>query len=587
MAASFSHAAQHLSQLLISHFLLIWMLLLVLVPVCGLLASSLWQPILSRTSPVGESTGKLESPRPLTLADGIAAAGFAIFLILYIVVIFYKEDFAYYDNDQLTDFSLRGRNFPPPIWPDAGRFFPLGFQEFNVLALITKSLAGFHTLAVIQLVILLLAIMAVLDGFKPFHRVLILMLAMLAPSFMIPFTELIYPERNVLFWLAIMVWCLYSHSKTKASIYFIGCLIATHFALYYKETVVVFVVACAVTRILLESHAGRAAGHSWRELARENSLSLGMLAVSGIYGVLFLATMLPHGNPSYLGAHRQALGSVLLAYAQTDWLPLVLFAVFIIRVQRFIFSDGELDPLWESLAVGALGYFAVVLALRLVSAYYMAPVDLIAVLYTARSSLAWLSKPTRLRVSIVAAVFTCILFQNLAYSSFRMIERKNVIAVKKQFADFLRSYQWETNTLELFFPYASQYHLMGLSAYLRYRGFPLVGQSAPSGGAGPRLLIEGPQDFLHNRCVDYRDYACTHADRPGEGALIVVLPDDTVSMRDVENISKASALLLSIKACEVCTRDGSWFRKLHAISAEFSESQLPQHWLQLHVFKKT
>jgi hypothetical protein len=525
-------------------------------------------------------------PRQLTLEDGIAGIVFALFLTLYVVAIFYKEDFAYFDNDNLTDFSVQGRSFSPPIWPDAGRFFPLGLQEFNVLALFTKSPAGFHSFAVAQLIILLLALVAILNEYKVTYRALILMAAMLAPSFVISFTGLIYPERNILFWLAIMVLCLYGHSKTNASIYFVGCLIATHFALYYKETVVVFMVAYAVTRLLLEGYIGRRAGHSWQEFARRNSLSLGMLAVSGIYAVLFLATMLPHTNVAYLAEHREPLSSVLLVYVQTDWLPLILLVVFIIRFQRFMFSGGELDPLWDSLAVGALGYFLVVIALGLVSGYFTAPVDLIALLYVARVSLAWLLKPTRVRVSIVAIAFTCVLLHNVAYSSFRMMERKNLIAIKTQFADFLRSYQSETATIELFFPYASRFHLMGISSYLRYRGFHLVGQAVTSNVAAPRVLIEGREEFSHGRCVDYRDYLCTHVDSPGDGALIVVLPEDNASMNDVENIGKDSVLLFSVRACEVCTRHRSWFGWLHTITPEFATGQLPEHWLQLHVFKK-
>jgi hypothetical protein len=250
-------------------------------------------------------------------------------------------------------------------------------------------------------------------------------------------------------------------------------------------------------------------------------------------------------------------------------------------------SGGEMDPLWESLAAGALGYFFVIIALGLVSGYYMAPVDLVALLYLARVSLAWLLNPTRVRVSIVAIAFTCIMLHNVAYSSFRMIERKNLIAATKEFADFLGDYHSQTDTLELFFPYASQYHLMEISSYLRYRGFHLVGQPVSNNVASPRLLIEGREAFPYGQCVDFRGYSCAHADSPGGGALIVVLPEDNASTRDVENAGKDSNLVFSVKACEVCTRYASWFRVLHAISPEFSTSPLPEHWLQLHVFKKT
>jgi hypothetical protein len=585
MASSVYHAAHHLPHLLTSHFLLVWLLVLILVLVCGLLVSDPRHPIFSSISPKKVPVGRKRFPWRPTLTDGITAIAFALFVMLYVMAIFYKEDFAYYDNDQLTDYSVQGTSFPPPIWPNAGRFFPLGLQEFNVLSIFTKSPAGFHSFAVAQLMILILALLAVLNEYKIIYRTLILMAAMVAPSFVISFTGLIYTERNILFWLAIIVLCLYGHSKTKDAVYFVGCLVATHFALYYKETVVIFVVAYAGTRLLLESHFGRRAGRPWKELARENSLALGMLAVSGIYAALFLVTMLPHRNLSYVVEHREALSSVLLTYMQTDWMPAILLAVFLFRIQRWVFSGDELDPLWESLAVGALAYFFAVIALGLVSGYYLAPVDLIALLYVARVSLAWLSKPTRARFAVVAIAFVCILLHNAAYSSFRIVERKTVIRNMSEFSEFLKRYLPTSNnsSVELFFPHANGYRLMELSAYLKYKGFRLVGQTVTVPDPGPHLVVEGRESFTNYRCVDYRDYACIHVESAAAGALVIVLPDDQVSMNDVENIGKDREPLLSLKAPGIFTR--KWFRSLHAISPEFSTSQLPEHWLRLDVFK--
>lgn len=158
---------------------------------------------------------------------------FVLFTALFIAIIFYKEDFNYYDDDQLTDFSFQGRMFPPWIMPDMGRFVPIWLQEFNILALITKSPAGFHSFAVTQLLVLVLVLFAVFKELKFFYRVLTVIAVMLVPSVVISFTGLMPCERNILFWLAILVFCIHSYSRTKAPIYFAGCLIATQFALYY------------------------------------------------------------------------------------------------------------------------------------------------------------------------------------------------------------------------------------------------------------------------------------------------------------------------------------------------------------------
>jgi len=251
-----------------------------------------------------------------------------------------------------------------------------------------------------------------------------------------------------------------------------------------------------------------------------------------------------------------------------------------------LLSIDELDALWEPLAAGAVGYFFAVFALGLYSGYYTAPVDLIAVLYTGRLALAWIAQPARARVFVVATVFLILMLHNAAYSAFRVMETKSLIAVKEQLADYLKSHAGETDRIELFFPYATRFHLMGISSYLNYRGIQIAGHKAASTAAGPGVVIEGRGEYPLDRCVDYRTYVCRHVDSPGEGAWIVVMPDDDASMADVEHAGQGSALLFSAEACGMCEREGSWFRRLHAVSQEYWNRPLPGHWLQLHVFKK-
>jgi hypothetical protein len=187
----------------------------------------------------------------------------------------------------------------------------------------------------------------------------------------------------------------------------------------------------------------------------------------------------------------------------------------------------------------------------------------------------------------VAIVFLFVLVHDIAYSSFRMVERKGVITAKSQFADFMNSYlaTEKGRNVELFFPYSDGYHIMGLSSYLRYRGFPLQGQRDGADETVTRLVMASRENFDDSRCVNYRDYACIHTDRPAPGALIVILPDDDIAMSDAQRIAKNSDLVFSANACAACSKPNSWFRSLHAISAEFSVKPLPEHWLRLDVYQ--
>ncbi len=581
-----SQLLDHAYHVFASHFFLVWAFFLLLIVVCGLWCSGYRESLWSTSS--SEGSAEPAGNRQFSATDGVSAVLLVAFLVGYLFLIFYKEDFAYYDDDMLTDFSLQGKNFPAPIWPGTGRFYPLADQEFNLLKFVTRTPVGYHALVAAQFVVFVVILFFALREFRVRYRALIVLLAVVAPSFVIPFTGFVYPERNLVFWLVILVLCLRGYDKTEAPIYFVGCLVATHFALYYKETAVLFVVAYAVTRLALEFRAQPLAGRrSWRAMAKEDSLSLGMLAVSGIYVGLFLIAMSPHRNFSYIAEHRETLASVLFSSLQLDWLLWILLVVLLFRAGRSVLSSSRLDPMWDALGVGALAYFFGILALKLNSGYYNAPADFIALLYLASMSLVWLSKPSRGRIAVVAVLFVLILLHNVAYSTFRMVDRKNIIAMKSQLAEFLRGYQATAtgDAVEVFFPFSGGYHLMGLSSYLKYQGFQLAGESGGR-NMGPRLVVEGREKFVDDRCVSYRDYPCIHADSAPAGALIVVLPDDDVSMKQVEEIGKGSALLFSTNACAPCSRTGSWFRLLHAISPDYSDRELPEHWLQLQVFKK-
>ena len=570
-----------------THVLLLWLISLLIVVALGLFLSDRRQPMFP--SRLGEDRwDRVTKFRGLNLTDGISVFVLLFFLAFYMRLIFYREDFAYYDDDMLTDFSVQGRNFLPPVWSALGRFYPLADQEFNLLKFVTRSPAGYHAFVALQLLVLVAVLFVVLHAFQVRYRVLIIIAAMVAPSFLIPFTGFVYPERNVLFWLAVLLLCLQAYLRTKARIYFVSCLVATHFALYYKETVVLFVAAYAITQLLLQLPAARRSGRiSWLEFAKENALPVGMLAVSAIYLMFFLVAMLPHRTFSYINGLREPLLSVLVAYLQIDWLPLILLVVVVLRFGLFLFLNGQLDAMWDPLAMGALAYFFGVVALRINSGYYMAPVDLFALLYLANMSLLWLSRASTLRVAVVAIVFLFVLVHDIAYSSFRMVERKGVITAKSQFADFMNSYlaTEKGRNVELFFPYSDGYHIMGLSSYLRYRGFPLQGQRDGADETVTRLVMASRENFDDSRCVNYRDYACIHTDRPAPGALIVILPDDDIAMSDAQRIAKNSDLVFSANACAACTKPNSWFRSLHAISAEFSVKPLPEHWLRLDVYQ--
>jgi len=573
----------HSYSLLISHFLWLWLCVFILIVV----AVWLWSFSRSLGSRAVVKETVAEQAVQQDFADRVSAFSFAVFVMGYIYLIFYREDFSYYDDDLLIESSLQGKRFLPPIWPAVGRFYPLADQEFNLLRSVTRSPFGYHALVVVQLIVLSALIFLILREFRLRYRCLIAAAAMVAPSFLIPFMGFVYPERNVLFGLAILILCLQRYSQCHSSVYLAGCLLATHFILYYKETVVLFIVVFALSCLFLQLYPSQTAGkQTWRELISQNILPLGLLAVAGIYSVLFLVVMLPYRHFSYVSGLREPIGSIMIAYLHFDWLAFLLLAAVIVRVSRFFLAGVPLDHLWDSLALGAVAYFFGILGLRINSGYYMAPVDFVALLYLAHLARIWLQSPTKARRIVTAAVVISIVLQNVAYSSFRVVERKRIIAAKSQFADFLKKYleSAQGDSLELFFPNSTGYNLMDLASYLTYRGFRLEGQSTPSSGDGPKLIFTGGATFEDNKCVGYREYSCFHAERASPGALVVVLPDDPIPADELRSLGQSSTQLLAVE-CTMCSARRRWFEALHTISAEYSLTGLPDHWLQLHVFR--
>lgn len=532
-----------------------------------------------------------DCPPRLRLArvDIVCMSLFGIFLLLYIAIILYKEDFAFFDNEMLTDYSATGRALPPPIWPLEGRFFPLGLQEFNALRFLTRSPIGYQLFAVAQLLVVLLALSFVLREFRIRYQLLVLSALILAPAVSISFMGMVYGERNVVFWLAILLFCLQRYSQTRAPGYFVDCLICAHFALYYKEIVVILISVFATCHLVLDLLGGSPeSDRSKRSFLKQNALYFGLLAVCAVYVTFFLATMLPWGHSSYVAEHSQPIHSVILTYLAIDWVPWILLAVFLVRLVWWLNQRGRLDNIWDSLAAGALAYFFVILALRLISGYYLAPVDLIAFIYLARLVLVWRPTARSAHVALVATGVVCLLIHDAAYSSFRVIERKSMVIASRRFADFLQSYSHQAagSSLDLYFPYATGHQLATLSAYLRYRGLPLAETRAANERAGPKIKIDGPGEFTGNRCMEYSAYVCFHLDSPNPGVLVVVMPDDFVRLNEVSKLARNSVVLFRLKAPEF-VGDNSWLRSFYIISPEFAATGLPEHWLQLDVFQAT
>jgi hypothetical protein len=505
---------------------------------------------------------------------------------LYAFLILYGSNFADHDHDFLTLFSVRGEMLSPLIWPGEGRFFPLGQQEFNVLQLVTRSCPGYHSFAIAELLALLACLYILLDDLTVPWRLGVTAALLVVPSFLISFTGLIFPERNVLFALVLMAFCVRQYDRSGSRAHLVGALLAAHWALYCKETTSVFLIGFAGARLYLSWVRRRpSTRESLAGLCTENRVELGLLALTTVFAVLYAIVMLPSASLGYAQTHgtHSSLLSLLAAYLRSDLLVGVFVLVATTRLLRGLRRPERVDSLWDPLALGGLGWLAAFLFLRLQGPYYLAPVDLVAVLYLGRL-LARAAPPSLVPVA-VAVLLT---LQNLMGSAYHLIERKNIMQAKEGMARRIVELALANGEepLALFFPHARGYHIMGFGAFLSHLGLEIEGARSTRGAGAPSVVLGSPREFPRGLCDEHRyQIPCVQQGGPPPGALVVHLPDDAPEPGTVEGSVETSRVVFTYRPFLVSVEAVPFFDRLRGVSLTFRTSPLPPTWLTARILR--
>ena len=473
---------------------------------------------------------------------------FGLFLLGYCWLIIYGEDFVYNDNSTYTSSTLIGKNFPFPIWTGNGRFFPLGHQEFNIIRHISQSPAGYHSIAIFQLLIVILALWMILKQLPILLRLLATFTIMTTPSIVASFFGLIFPERNVIFWLSIILLCIQLFQANNSRLYSFGALLATQFSLYYKEPVFILVGSFAGLRLLgyIYVYNRTIPQKNYYKFLKIHYLECGLLILSAFFLILYLIVFSPYINSDVDADNSSRMLSVLINYLNDDKLLYVFLITLSVRLLYFLYSKKSLDFFWDFLAVGNLMYFLSFVVLQISATHYTAPVDFIAILYIAKIINSWL-KTKRLPVYIIVALIAgLILANNIPYSSYYVIRRKNVIEGKVQISRLLENYttQDDNKLVNLYFPFSSGYSIMELSTYWEYKGLQLYPAHSSEPESQLVFALKSPRTFPLNRCIGYAPQTCEHANSPQIGDLILVLPDDMISEKQLVALKQNSIELL-------------------------------------------
>jgi hypothetical protein len=253
-------------------------------------------------------------------------------------------------------------------------------------------------------------------------------------------------------------------------------------------------------------------------------------------------------------------------------------AVVLARIYLILRYRIEASPLWDGLAFGGVACFVAYDYLGIFAPNYLAPVDLIAVLYVGRFAIL-LPKETRLWSKVTVLLLTfAVLVQNVFFSAFSVFERKNGIYAKVEIARVVeaQSRGRAGNAVRLFFPFAKPYVIMEFASYLSYRGIAVEGSEEDGSGRNPVVLAaaavakDGP-------CIGYRSFYCHAVSGPASGDLVIVLPDDEASLAQASVYRAWRELLFFYKPHPPIPQ---WLdfviASLHVAAGEFT---LPDRWM--------
>ncbi|MEL6814303.1 MAG: hypothetical protein AAFP03_05745 [Cyanobacteria bacterium J06598_3] len=299
------------------------------------------------------------------------------FILFYIFLLLYKQDFVGYDNSVLTFYSTRGNPHPMPIWASSGRFWPLGHQEFNLISLLSTAPLAYHLLSAIQLLIALAITFFVMNNVGVIARVLIILAIIVQPNVVTVFFGLIYPERNIIFWLPILIACIQKFRQKAPLWAFLGALISAQFIIYYKEPAFALVGGFAAGSLAL-AYLQHSRPWQWKTLTavlKREWLYTSIALMSSVYLLFYAIAVIPNTETAYTSDKNIdfTMSATLVEYFKADIILPIFLAFCLARgvycctrkssLKRSL--QTSVDPVWDCVALGAVLYFFAYVAIKL------------------------------------------------------------------------------------------------------------------------------------------------------------------------------------------------------------------------------
>ena len=225
--------------------------------------------------------------------------------------------------------------------------------------MLSQSPYVYHGFSVLQLSVVIGGLFAIFNRCRIWFRCLLTVAAMVIPSFVISFFGLIYPERNILFWLVIFLFCYQRFLYTNSRLYLCGVWIAAQFALYYKEPIFAIFVGLAGVRLLFNfiDQKNSEKNISFFRFLNDQIMDVGLLFLSAAFISLYLAKFLPVLGQTESSLEKLTAVETLISYLSANLLIGIFIGIFGLRVVYLCLTKRKPDLIWDGLGFGTLLYF--------------------------------------------------------------------------------------------------------------------------------------------------------------------------------------------------------------------------------------
>jgi hypothetical protein len=517
--------------------------------------------------------------RTIVWPDAPTCLLLAAFFLAYVGFMLWDEQFAYHDNGNFIDYSVAGKPRGLLIWLSNGRFWPLGYQEYDLLGRLSPVATSYLTLGALELLVVLVLIFLALKDQPQWARVTTVVILMLAPAFAASYAELTYVERNVIFWFCALFFAIQRHELTQSRFWLVAGVVAAGFALYTKETAVPLLGSFIASRLLLKAFQDGAA--SALRLPIEVGSLIACLGYISALAIVLASSHIEAREMSYLARTSTGTFRAMAGYLTTDPLVAAFLIAFGIHLTASLRARRALDPFWDALAVGGVLNFAVVASTGIWEDYLLGPTELVAAVTLLRLWCRWwqgLKRPGR---ALLVATGALILMGSTGFGVFRLIERKNVVRETTALADFLVAHYQRPEALadRLYFPSSGNGYVLFFVTYLNYRGLPIAFSDEPTQG---KIEVAGSGHFENDRCAGFANYVCRN-DAPAVGDLIVRLPEDHKRMGLAIDGIRLDPLIEVLPFGMPSPKNPlSFFSR---ISPGLERNPMPENWLRAGIYR--